>query len=359
MSSWINQNVRRKLKRNITAVISFAIIVVSFLLAVFAYIIAPDHSPNANFQIPEIQGKPPGYKQTFLKIPTDVKKSESWLKQAVSGKPAPFQLVPVTAWQKQSSGYRVVHYIDEDTTDILFFNTSQLPSQKSFTVIKKTFLLGTDTFGRDILSRLLIGLRISLAVGFIAAFVSLIIGAALGSAAGYYGGRTDRVIQWLINVMWSIPTILLVFALTIAMGKGLFQIFLAVGLTLWVPVARLVRGQMLVVREEEYVQAAIALGLPSYRIILHHILPNIAGPILVLTASNFASAILIESGLSFLGLGVQPPAPSLGLMLREHYTFIITNHPMLAIIPGVAIMLLVLAFNLAGNALRDAMDVRS
>jgi peptide/nickel transport system permease protein len=142
------------------------------------------------------------------------------------------------------------------------------------------------------------------------------------------------------------------------LGKGFWQVFVAVGLTMWVNVARLVRGQVLATRELQYVEAARALGFSNFRIISRHIIPNIMGPILVIAASNFASAIVIEAGLSFLGVGVQPPQPSWGLMIKENYNFIITQNPMLALAPGFAIMLLVLAFNLFGNGLRDALNVR-
>ena len=156
----------------------------------------------------------------------------------------------------------------------------------------------------------------------------------------------------------NIILLLLVFALTLLLGKGFWQVFIAIGLTMWVNVARLVRGQVLAVRALEYVEAAKALGYQNSRIIFRHILPNIAGPVLVIAASNFASAIVIEAGLSFLGVGVQPPQPSWGLMIKENYNFIITNNPMLALAPGIAIMILVLAFNLLGNGLRDALDVK-
>jgi peptide/nickel transport system permease protein len=149
-----------------------------------------------------------------------------------------------------------------------------------------------------------------------------------------------------------------VFAITLLLGKGFWQVFIAVGLTMWVNVARLVRGQVLAARELQYIEAARVLGFSNTRIIVHHLLPNILGPILVIAASNFASAIVIEAGLSFLGVGVQPPQPSWGLMIKENYNFIITQNPALALAPGVAIMLLVLAFNLLGNGLRDALNVR-
>jgi ABC-type dipeptide/oligopeptide/nickel transport system permease subunit len=155
--------------------------------------------------------------------------------------------------------------------------------------------------------------------------------------------------MWLINIIWSIPTLLLVFAVTLLLGRGFWQVFIALGLTMWVNVARLVRGLVLSAREMEYVEATRALGFSHARAIFRHILPNIMGPVLVITASNFASAIVIEAGLSFLGVGVQPPQPSWGLMIKDNYNFIITQNPMLALAPGFAIMLLVLAFHLLGN----------
>jgi peptide/nickel transport system permease protein len=201
--------------------------------------------------------------------------------------------------------------------------------------------------------------RVSLGVGLIAVAISLTVGIFLGAVAGYFRGWIDEAILWLINVVWSIPTLLLVFAITLALGKGFWQVFIAVGLTLWVNVARLVRGQVLGIRELNYIEATKAMGFSNARTIFRHILPNIMGPVIVIAASNFASAIVIEAGLSFLGVGVQAPQPSWGLMIKENYNFIITNNPMLAIAPGIAIMLLVLAFNLLGNGLRDVLDVRS
>lgn len=227
-----------------------------------------------------------------------------------------------------------------------------------FEVEQISFILGTDKYGRDILSRLLIGVRVSLAVGLVTVILSIVIGVFLGSVAGYFGGKTDDVIAWLINVIWSIPTLLLVFAITLMLGKGFWQVFIAIGLTTWVNVARIIRGQVMSIKEMEYIEAARALGLSSARIIVRHILPNVMGPVIVVAASNFASAIVIEAGLSFLGIGVQPPQPSWGLMIKENYNLIITNNSMPALAPGFAIMLLVLAFNLLGNGLRDALQVR-
>lgn len=265
----------------------------------------------------------------------------------------------------------IAHYIDEGMTDTLAYKLSALapehaamplPELQTYIrenrIEKRTFYLGTDRYGRDILSRLIIGTRVSIAVGFVAVLLSITIGIVLGSVSGYFGGVVDDAVMWLINILWAIPTLLLVFAITLTIGKGFWEIFVAIGLTMWVSAARLIRGQVMVLREMEYITAAKTLGLGNARIIMRHILPNIAGPVMVIAASNFATAILIEAGLSFLGIGVQPPRPSWGLMIKEHYNFLLTNRPLLAIIPGLAIMLLVYAFNILGNALRDILDVR-
>ncbi|MGB4134213.1 MAG: ABC transporter permease, partial [Tenuifilaceae bacterium] len=147
-------------------------------------------------------------------------------------------------------------------------------------------------------------------------------------------------------------------ALTMVLGKGFWQIFVAVGLTMWVEVARVVRGQVMSLREKEFVEAAKVMGFSTARIIFKHILPNVLGPVAIIAAGNFATAILLEAGLGFLGIGVQPPTPSWGTMIKDHYGYIIMDKPFLAILPGVAIMLLVLAFTLMGNGLRDALDPR-
>jgi peptide/nickel transport system permease protein len=177
--------------------------------------------------------------------------------------------------------------------------------------------------------------------------------------AGFYRGRVDDVIIWMINVVWSIPTLLLVIAITLALGKGFWQVFVAVGLTMWVEVARVIRGQVMSLREKEFIEAGRALGFKNIRIIFRHVLPNVMGPVIVISAANFASAILTEAGLSFLGIGAQPPTASWGAMINAHRGYIIGDAPYLAFLPGLAIMLMVLAFVLLGNGLRDALDSKS
>ena len=345
----------KRLSRNKGAMFGLIIILLSFIVAVFAYFIAPDHTPDANTMIVEVGGQKPGFAMNFLKIKNEAAERNFLLSQLWRGKEEAYALLPVTGYKIVNDSIVVQKFIDEGITERQSFHLSQLMADY---VTTKTFFLGSDKFGRDILSRLIVGTRVSLSVGLIAVSISVILGILLGSLAGYFRGWIDDIIMWFINVLWSIPTLLLVFALTLLLGKGFLQVFIAVGLTMWVNVARLVRGQVMAVRELEFIEATRALGYSHTRTIVFHILPNILGPVMVIAASNFASAIVIEAGLSFLGVGVQPPQPSWGLMIKENYNFIITHNPMLALAPGIAIMFLVLAFNLLGNGLRDALNVR-
>lgn len=215
---------------------------------------------------------------------------------------------------------------------------------------QRTFVLGTDRFGRDYFSRIVSGSGLSLAVGLVAVLLSLLIGIPLGALAGYLGGGFDAAVSWLLQVVWSIPTLLLVLALTLAFGKGFEQVFLAIGLSMWVEVARVVRGQVIALRNVEWVEAGRVLGLSTPRIVFLHILPNLTGPIAVIASANFAAAILIEAGLSFMGVGAQIPMPSWGNLIRDHYGAILTGHAHLALVPGACIVSLVLAFNALSNA---------
>lgn len=385
----------RRFRKNPLALGSLVFIGISALTAILGYLITPDPTPFANHQQLELATHKPGHKTQQLLV-TKNRESEktTFFKKIIWGKPAAVTSIPIQrywfegAWlhyetyagQPGYPGlenrvwladvlYPVMHDQEptEATNDSLAFITlsgeiqtlsmseMQMRIEKE-NISFRRFFLGTDRFGRDMLSQLIIGTRVSLSVGFIAVFISLAIGVTLGSLAGFFRGWLDDLIMWLINVIWSIPTLLLVIAITFAIGKGFWQVFLAVGLTMWVDVARVARGQVLSLREKEFVEAARALGLGSYRIITRHILPNIMGPVIVISAANFASAILIEAGLSFLGIGVQPPMPSWGTMIREHYGYIILDKGYLAFLPGLMIMLMVLAFMLTGNGLRDALD---
>ena len=274
--------------------------------------------------------------------------------------------IPISSFSLKENAIEIAEYTSDGSGGLqkeyvlsLFPNASSVNEIAEKYISEKKFLLGTDKYGRDLLSRMLIGIRISLAIGFVAVFISLVIGITMGAIAGYFGGKVDAAIMWLINVTWSIPTLLLVIAITLALGKGFWQVFIAVGLTMWVEVARVVRGQVMGVKQMQYVTAARALGYNDFRIITKHILPNSMAPVIIISAANFAGAILIESGLSFLGIGAQPPMPSWGGIIKDHYAYIILGKPYLALIPGLAIMSLVTAFMLIGNALRDAMDVRN
>lgn len=355
-SDTFGKAVWKRLKKNLGAIVGLIIILISLLVAIFGYFIAPDPSPFANRIILEIGGEKPGFKQQFLRVRKGQLPKSNLLKTIINGRRDQYDFVPIESAQFKGDSIIALKYIDEGVTERIAYHKKDLSSEPTIT---QKFYLGTDKFGRDILSRLIIGTRVSLSVGLITVIISLTIGIVLGALAGYFRGKTDEIIMWLINVIWSVPTLLLVFAITLLLGKGFWQVFVAVGLTMWVNVARLVRGQVLVTRELQYVEAGKTLGFSDARILVRHILPNILGPVLVIAASNFASAIVIEAGLSFLGVGVQPPQPSWGLMIKENYNFIITQNPMLALAPGFAIMILVLSFNLLGNGLRDALNVKT
>jgi peptide/nickel transport system permease protein len=360
-SNSLKQLALQKFKKNFWGVFSFWFIVFVGVVSVFAYVFAPDNSQYANQMHLAIHSKRPGFKVVMLTIPSQLETKQNGLDKLFFGKKNTDTEVAISAYTIKDEVILYKEYASDGLEgvekEILL---STFPNNDGSKYInQKTFLFGTDKYGRDLLSRVLVGARISFFIGFVAVFISLIIGVFMGSMAGYFGGKVDALIMWIINVTWSIPTLLLVIAITLALGKGFWQVFIAVGLTMWVEVARVVRGQIISTKEMQYVTAARALGFNDYRIITKHIIPNIMAPVIVISAANFAAAILIESGLSFLGIGAQPPMASWGAMIKDHYNYIILGKPYLAVIPGLCIMSLVMAFMLIGNALRDALDVKS
>ena len=355
----------QKFKKNFWGVFSFAFIVLLVLISIFAYVIAPDNSENANQMHLSIHSKPPGFEVKMLSIPL-MKKPESKFSDYFFGHQSYENEIPIKSYEINGNVLLYEEYSEDENSNMIkeisidkFIDFQSMNEVEKQCIQQKSFFLGTDKYGRDLWSRMLIGSRVSISIGFVAVFISVLLGLFFGSLGGYFGGKVDAFVMWLVNVIWSIPTLLLVIAITLALGKGFWQVFVAVGLTMWVEVARVVRGQMMSVKEMQYVTAAKALGLSDIRIIINHILPNIMAPVIVISAANFASAILIESGLSFLGLGAQPPIPSWGSMIKDHYSYIILGKPYLAIIPGLAIMCITLAFMMTGNALRDALDVKT
>ena len=339
----------KKLGKDKLSFLSLVFIFLCVLLGVFAVVLSPDSTPMANEMHIELATQKPLTKILFLEIPKQDIKQVSFMEGLFIGKPSTVNRIPIDKYTAFHNGVTYFPYQSEFMQTFI----------GSYNIKSQTFYFGTDIYGRDLLSRILNGIRISLSVGFIAVFISLFIGITLGLIAGYFRGKTDDIIMWFVNVVWSIPTLLMVIAITLALGKGFWQVFVAVGLTMWVEVTRIVRGQVLSIRELEYVEAGKALAYKPFRIIFKHILPNVIGPVIVISAANFAAAILIEAGLSFLGIGAQPPIPSWGGMIKDHYSYIIMDKAYLAIIPGMAIMSLVLAFMLLGNGLRDAFDVKN
>lgn len=391
--------IKRRLKANKPSMFGLLFILGSIVVSILGYIIMPDQTPNANDGAVQIQKLPPGSKVTFLKRRKnrDIEK-KNFIQKAIDGQESEYIIVPILSYEIEDLFVRAqifgkknyfqefsildavktkngtefhVEYGKSNQTILTYEDLNGNKASISYNDLiiefkennfeTRTYLLGTDKMGRDILSRLLFGTRISLSIGFIAVLISMVLGISLGSIAGFFGGKIDMFILWFMSVIWSIPGIILVIAISMALqSRGVWVAFVAVGLTMWVEVARVMRGQIMTIKEKLFVEAARAFGIKNFRIVFVHILPNIAGPIIVIATANFAAAILLEAGLSFLGLGVQPPTPSWGVMIYEGFQAIGTKNSLhLILFPGLAICILVLSFNLLGNGLRDAYDPKT
>jgi len=331
-----------------------------FLVCLLGANIRPDASVHANQMCLQLSRMKPGFSCYFL-YPEGIPEKAGFFGNLFFGGHSPAsRLIPLASYRITKEGLEGDVIAGRNSTMHRTFPRKDFSEKNiSALIVKKTFWLGTDKFGRDFLSRLMAGSLVSFSVGFIAVAISLLLGILLGALAGYLGGTTDAIVSWFLNVTWAIPTLLLVMAITLLFGKGFWQVFVAVGCSMWVEVARMVRGQFLSLREKEYVMAAKLMGFSHTRIITRHLLPNAWGPIIVMAASNFANAILLEAGLSFLGIGAQPPMASWGGIIKDHYGYITMDGAYLAVYPGLCIMFLVLSFMLLGNRLRDAGDTKN
>ena len=365
-----SNNIWRKLISNKLTSLCIIILCVYIITSIFAYVLSPDNTTEANEQISEISLHPSNTTVKVLQLKGSQENKQNHLATFLNGTQEVKNYLPIIGYSLFADSINLIEYkgINPFTKEV---NPPQKASYKTSyflekntrgkiepVIVNKTFLLGTDGYGRCLLSRIIIGSRISMTVGILSVIISLTIGVLIGLIAGYSSGRTDDIIMLIINTIWSIPTLLLVFAIVMAMGRGIQIIYLAVGLTLWVDVARIVRGQVFSLKENIYIDAARSLGYGKTRIISKHILPNILGPIWVVATGNFATAIILEAGLSYLGFGIQPPMPSWGNMLNENYGYALSGNYLVAIIPALAIVILVLSVNIIGNGLRDAYDVK-
>lgn len=345
MSTLIGESPRvvawRRLKKNRGAVIGMVVLGLMIVMAICAPLITP-FDPST--QILEYSVKPAMFRGSVLykRNPADASRPS---------------IIAVSSFEDRGDS---VSYLDPAGEPYMIAKTNLMSADVAVYHGEPLFVLGTDRFGRDIFTRLVFGMRVSLSVGLISESIALAIGILLGALAGYFRGWVDDGIMWFVNVVWSFPTILLVVAFSVILGKGYWQTFVAIGISSWVDIARIVRGQFFSIREQEYVEATRALGYGHLRTIFRHMLPNAAGPIIVLSTAGFATAIIAEASLSFIGLGVQPPTPSWGQMIKDGYGYIAlgTNWGM-TLFPSIAMAIAVLVLNVFGDGLRDALDPKT
>ena len=377
--------------------LSICVIVLAIFISILGANIRPDSSLDSNRQIAQIGRLEPGKTIQFLALRKnkEITSKSFFEKLFFGGEESIHKLIPIYGYEIKDDQIILEEYTGEinddnynptlisiDLIDVVYpINVNQnisIDSSQNFSfktvnhviksinkealiqvilnehIVSKKFYLGTDKHGRDLLSRLMSGTIVSLSIGTVSVIISLILGLFFGAVSGYYGGWVDDLILWFINIIWSIPGLLLIISLTLIMGKGFVTVFIAVGLTMWVELARVVRGQVIALREMDYVLAGKALGYSNFRIITKHIIPNVMDPVIVICAANFASAILIEAGLSFLGIGVQIPTASWGAIIEQHKEYIIiSDKAYLALIPGFLIIILVFSFMILGNHFRD------
>lgn len=404
-----------QLLRNKLAFFGLCVVFFAISTAMLGYLIMPDSTPYSNDGMLEIAKKGIGFEVQVLKIKKDFDVPRvGIIERIISGQENPYEMVPLAEPPRieRDSVFYVVYpgkeKVNRRTTKRLELGYPLVRCVKSIYVGKseklghnipynflssegkyiylspqeivhtiskekaveefwennvetKVYYLGTDKMGRDVLSRLMYGARISLVIGIVSVLISIVLGVFFGGVAGFFGGVVDNFVLWFMTVVWAIPALMFVVAVRLVLqSDAIWVTFMAVGLTMWVEIARVVRGQILSIKQKQYVEAARALGYSNIRIIFYHILPNLMGSLVVISASNFATAILIEAGLSFLGLGGPPSMPSWGVMIKEGLSELTpSGHWHLIILPCLAISIMVLALNLLGNGLRDIYDPKT